>query len=284
MCYRLKTNLESKTTVTILTFVIISDRIMPIGYILQGVGMYRRSPYTWTGLGLLIGAIALFCADCFILHRTWLSALSISMFIMSFILLALGRAVPNIPPEVSRLLLETGIDNIATLIEELGITSQAIYIPSSLATDHPRAFIPLHTNGTNPRITRSLPQRLISRYGANPEDIGLLISTIGSAAADMLEEKPGKGSDDLENALTNLFSGRLGIADRTRVHYQDNHISIEIYKPRFTTSADWSHQCLGGPLATITASIAAESRDKPVKITREEPRNGKYFVELEVIG
>jgi hypothetical protein len=255
-----------------------------LAILMQGVGMYRRSPYTWSGLGLLITAVALFCADFFIFHRTWLSALSICMFILSFILLVLGKAVPNLSPEVSRLLLETGIDNIATLIEELGITSQAIYIPSSLSVNHPRAFIPLHTNGTNPRITRVLPQRLISRYGANPEDVGLLISTIGSAAFDMLEQKPGKGADDLEYALTSLFSGRLGIADRTRVAYQDNNISVEIFKPRFTASADWSHQCLGGPLATITASIAAESRDKPVKITREELRNGKYFVGLEVIG
>ena len=100
----------------------------------------------------------------------------------------------------------------------------------------------------------------------------------------MLEQKPGDGSGELERALTTLFSGRLGIADGTRVVFQDNDIKVEIHKPRFTTSADWSHQCLGGPLATITASIAAESKDKPVRITREEQHNGKYFVDLEVIG
>jgi len=244
----------------------------------------KRSPYTWTGLGLIIAAIALFCADFFIFHQTWLMALSICTLIMSFILLALGRAVPNMPPEVCSLLLETGIDNIATLIEELGITSKAIYIPSSLSVDLPRAFIPLHSNGSTPQITRALPQRLITRYGANSEDIGLLISTIGTAAAGMLERKPGNSPDELEHALTTLFSGRLGVADRTRVIYQDDNIKVEIHKPRFTTSTNWSHQCLGGPLATITASIAAESKDKPVRITREEQRNGKYFVELEVIG
>jgi len=210
-------------------------------------------------------------------------ALSVCTFILSFILLALSRAVPNMPPEVCSLLLETGIDNMATLIEELGITTKAIYIPSSLSTNYPRAFIPLHSNGSTPQITRALPQRLIARYGTNPEDIGLLITTIGSAAAGMLEGKPGNGSDELEHALTSLFAGRLGIADRTRVIYRDNHITVEIHKPHFTASADWSHQCLGGPLATITASIAAESKDKPVKITREEQRNGKYLVELEVI-
>ena len=245
--------------------------------------LYRRSPYTWTGLGLVIAAMALFCSDFFIFHQTWLMALSICMVILSFILLALGKAVPNMTPEVCSLLLETGIDNMATLIEELGITTKAIYIPSSLSINHPRAFIPLHSNGSNPQITRTLPQRLITRYGPNPEDIGLLISTIGSAAAGMLEQKPGNGSDELEHALTTLFSGRLGIADSTKVIYQENSIKVEIHKPRFTASADWSHQCLGGPLATITASIAAESKDKPVKITREEQRNGKYYIELEVI-
>lgn len=246
--------------------------------------MYSKSPYTWTGFGLLIAAIALFCADFFIFHQTWLMALSVCMLILSFILFALGRAVPNMPPEVCSLLLETGIDNIATLIEELGITTKAIYIPSSLSANQPRAFLPLHSNGSKPQIKRALPQRLITRYGVNSEDIGLLISTIGSGATRLLDQKPGSQPEDLEHALTALFSARLGIADRTKVVYQEDSIKVEIQKPRFTTSKDWTHQCLGGPLATITASIAAESVDRPVRIMGEEKRNGKYYVDLEVIS
>jgi len=246
--------------------------------------LLRRNSYTWTGLGLLVAGIVIFCAAFFIFHQAWLSALGICMLIMSFILLALRKAIPNIPPEVCSLLLETGVDNMATLIEELGINTKAIYIPSSLSNTFPRAFIPLHSNGSNPRITRALPQRLIVRYGVGPEDIGLLISTIGSAATGMLEVKPGATSNELESALTSLFTGRLGIADGTRVTYQNNHIEIEINKPRLETSSDLSHQCLGGPLATIAASVAAESWDKPMKITQEEQRKGKYYIELEVIG
>lgn len=206
------------------------------------------------------------------------------MLILSFILLALGKAVPNMPPEVCSLLLETGIDNIATLIEELGIKTKAIYLPSSLASDRPRAFIPLHSNGSHPVITRALPQRLIARYGASPEDVGLLISTIGSSAISMLESKPGANSYELESALTSLFTGRLGVAEGTRVILRENHIEVEIDKPRLEHSNDWSHHCLGGPLAIIVASIAAESWDKPVIINQEEPRNGKYYIELEVIS
>ena len=245
--------------------------------------MPRRNSYTWTGLGLLVAGTGFLCASFFIFHLSWLSALSICMLVMSFILLALRKAIPNVSPEVCGLLLETGVDNMATLIEELGIKSKAIYIPSSLSNKYPHAFIPLHSNGSKPRITRVLPQRLIVRYGGDPEDIGLLISTIGSAATGMLETKPGATSNELESALTLLFTGRLGIADETRVVYQNNHIEIEIIKPRLETEADLSHQCLGGPLATIAASVAAESWDKPIQITQEEQRKGKYYIELEVL-
>ena len=188
------------------------------------------------------------------------------------------------PPEVCGLLLETGIDNIATLIEELGIKTKAIYLPSSLTRDRPRAFIPLHDNGGQPKITRALPQRLIARYGASPEDIGLLVSTIGSTAIGLLDSKPGDNPRELEAALTSLFTGRLGVADGTRVFAHDNLIKVEIYKPRLKYRDDWSHHCLGGPLATIVASVSAESWDKPITIKQEEPGNGKYYVELEVIG
>ena len=246
--------------------------------------MYKRSPYTWTGLGLLVAGGALLGSSLLIFHQVWLSALSISMLILSFILLALGKTIPNLSPEVCGLLLETGIDNMATLIEELGIKAKAIYIPSSLSNNLPRAFIPLHSNGSTPRITRALPQRLIARYGTSPKEVGLLISTVGSSAAAMLDAKPGASPEELELALTSLFAGRLGIADGTKVSFQNGYIAIAIDRPRFENKVDWSHHCLGGPLATIAASIAAESWDKQVRITREEQHNGKYLVELEVIG
>jgi hypothetical protein len=245
--------------------------------------LVNKNPYTWTGLGLLIAGGLISVTAYIIFHLIWLTALGISMLILSLILLALGKAIPKLPPEVSSLLLETGIDNIATLIEELGIKTKAIYLPSSLASNRPRAFIPLHSDEACPEITKVLPQRLIARYGARPEDIGLLISTIGSTAAGMLESKPGATSAELETALTSLLTGKLGVADGTRVNYHENHIKIEINKPRLENGASWSHHCLGGPLATVVASIAAEAWDKPITIKQEEQRAGKYYVELEVI-
>jgi len=206
------------------------------------------------------------------------------MLILSFILLALGRTILKLSPEVCGLLLETGIDNMATIVEELGIRTKAIYLPSSLTSGRPQALIPLHSNPSLPPINKALPQRLIVRYGANPDDIGLLLSTIGSTAVTMLESRPGPTPEELESALTFLLTGILGVADRTKVVYHENHIKVEIHNPRIENKATWSHQCLGGPLASVVASVAAEAWDKPVTIKQEEHHRGKYSIELEVAG
>jgi len=246
--------------------------------------LLKSNPYTWAGLGLLIAGILICPSAYFILHLIWLTALGMCMLILSFILIALGRTISNLPPEVCGMLLETGISNIASIVEELGIRTQAIYLPASLTNDQPRALIPLHSNSSSPFITKALPRRFIVHYGDRPEDVGLLLSTIGSTAVNMLEVKPGPTPAELESALTSLFTGELGIADGTRVSCQKNQIKVEIYKPHIENGASWSHQCLGGPLASVVASVSAEAWNKPVTIKQETRRNGKHYVELEVVA
>jgi len=244
----------------------------------------KRNTYTWAGLGLLIAGILVSLSAYFIFLLTWLTALGISMLILSIIFLVLGRTIPGLSPEVGGLLLETGIDNIATIIEELGIRTKAIYLPSSLTSGRPRALIPLNSNPSPPLITQALPKRLIVQYGASPDYIGLLVATPGTTAVGMLESRPGPTSAELESSLTSLFTGILGVADGAKVVYHENQIRVEIRNPRIENKATWSHQCLGGPLASIVASVAAEAWDRAVTIKQEEQNRGKYSIELEVLG
>ena len=246
--------------------------------------MLNKNPYTWAGLGLLVAGSLVSLSSYFIFVLTWLTALGISMLILSFILLALGRTIPKLSPEVSTLLFETGIDNIATIVEELGIRAKAIYLPSSLTNGRSQALIPLHSNPSLPTITKALPQRLIVRYGANPDDVGLLLSTTGTTAVGMLESRPAPTSAELESALTSLFRGILDVADGIRVITHENHISAEIFNPRIENKTTRTHQCLGGPLASIVASVAAEAWNRPVTISQEEHHKGKCSIELEVLG
>jgi hypothetical protein len=205
------------------------------------------------------------------------------MLILATILLVLGRTVPKLSPEVSSLLLETGIENIATIIEELGIKAKAIYLPSSLANGRPKALIPLDTNPSLPLITKDLPQRLIVQYGDRPDDIGLLVATTGTTVVSMLESRIGPTPAEFESSLTALFTGILGVADGARVVNHENKIKVEIRNPRIEDKATWSHHCLGGPLASMVASVAAETWDKPVTIVQEEYHNRKCIIELEVM-
>jgi len=125
------------------------------------MGLLNKNPYTRLGFGLLTAGILVSPIAYFILDLTWLSALGICMLIMSFIILTLGRTIPKLPPEACGLLLETGVDNMASLVEELGIRAKATYLPSSLTNGRPQAFVPLHSAPSLPPITKALPQRLI---------------------------------------------------------------------------------------------------------------------------
>jgi hypothetical protein len=243
-----------------------------------------RNVYTWTGLSLLVAGFIIILVSLLVLSSLiWMTALGIAALIMAFILLALARTILGITPEVSMLLLETGIDNIATVVEELGIQSKPVYLPSSLTGGKPQALIPLHTNPSLPRITSALPRRFIVRYGSGPDDIGLLVTTAGTVAISILESTPGQASTQLESVLTSLFVGRLGAADKVRVIDMGAGLRVEVRNPRIQGTGVWSHRCLDSSLASIIAAVAAEAWSKPVVVTGEEQSGKTYTVDIEAV-
>jgi hypothetical protein len=243
-----------------------------------------RNVYTWAGLSLLVAGVIIVLVSLLVSSSlVWMTALGIAAFIMAFILLALARTIPGMTPEVSMLLLETGIDNIATVVEELGIQSKPVYLPSSLTGGKPQALIPLHTNPSLPRITGALPRRFIVRYGSSPDDVGLLVTTAGTVAVSILESLPGPASTQLESALTSLFVGRLGAADRVRVIDAGPGLRVEVRNPRIQSTGAWSYRCLDSSLASIIAAVAAEAWSKPVTVTGEEQSGKTYTVEIEAV-
>ena len=249
----------------------------------KGRRVPKKNPYTWAGLCLLVVGIFLSLTSYLVFAITWLTALGAAMLVLAFILLALARTIPDIPPEVSSLLFETGIDNMATFMEELGIKSKATYLPSSMTGGRPQALIPLHAHPSPPAIAGPLPQRLIVRYGARPDDVGLLVTTFGATAINIMDSRTSHSISEIESALTSLFVGMLGVADRITVTHRENHISVDIYNPVIKNKATWSNRCLGGPLASVVASVAAEAWDKPVTISQEKHQKARCSIELEVL-
>lgn len=230
------------------------------------------------GVGLTLAGFMLSSASYIILRSVPLTALGFSTIIFGVTSLALGRSQTQ--PGANGLLQEPGSENIATLIEELGLTSKAVYLPSSLTGGKPQALIPLHTNPHPPKPQSPLPKRFIVKYGPNPEDMGLLIATPGSTIASKAISKLNPAPADLEATLSSVLTGTIDLADAVKVSTTGGKIIVEISNPRLKKKNVRIDECLGSPLASIVASIVAEALDKPIIIDLETHEKHKSIIEL----
>lgn len=245
---------------------------------------FSRHPYGFLGLGLLLAGTLIGSVSYLVLASTPLTALGMSAIILGAVCLALERARPTTPPEVSAILLEAGMQNIGAIVEELGLRSKAIYLPSSMTGGRPKALIPLQATLSGLTLKTPLPNRLIARYGPGADDIGLLVTTPGSAAINMLEAKPGGTSTELEAALSSVLVGTTDLAAGVRVTMGDKRVTVEISDPSMEYENIWFYECLGSPLASILASVVAEALDQAIRVAREEHGRRKEVIELEVLG
>ena len=241
---------------------------------------FTENQYNLLGLGLALTGVVFAIVSYLILGSTPLTALGMSMVILGAICLTLGRTRPKMSPEVSTILLETGLENTAAIVEELGLRSKAIYLPSSLTDGRPQALIPLHSNPAPVQIRGVLPRRLIVKHGPDPEDIGTLVTTPGSASLSMLGAKPGPTAEELEAAITSVVLGTLNVADGAKVNMVEGRVIVKVSNPRLDHRNIWFYQCLGSPLASIVASLACEALDKPLIIEREAHEKGQCVIEL----
>ncbi|MBI4232958.1 MAG: hypothetical protein HY686_00780 [Chloroflexi bacterium] len=243
-----------------------------------------KNPYLLLGLGLLLGGGAFALVAYFLVASVPLTALGITGVMMGALCLGLARALPSVPPEVSRALLETGIENLSALLEELGLRSRAIYLPSSLCDGSPRALVPLHTNPSIPEVRRPVPRRLIVKYGPEAEEVGLLVTTPGSIVVKMLGQGRAPSGADLDGALTQALVGLLDMAAGVTASQSGQTVTVTISRPRLQRPHLWVVEVLGSPLASVVASVVAEALNRPVTIQREEPQQQRSTIVLEVQG
>ncbi len=239
--------------------------------------------FTLLGVCLALAGVSLSVIAHFILQSTSLIALGLSTIILGSVSLSLGRGQPKIPPEASAILLQSGVENISAIIEELGLKSKAIYLPSSMTTGKPKALVPLHSNPHPPKLGNIvLPQRLIVKHGSEAEDIGLLVTTPGSVIEGLVTVKADSTEGDLEAAISLVLSSTVNLADSVRVTMEEGRIKVEISNPRLEYRKMWVYESLGSPLASIVASVVAEALDKPVTVESEQNRRAKHVIELKL--
>lgn len=241
-----------------------------------------KNSYILLGLVLILFGAALSLISHIILESVPLTALGLSSFILGAICAALGKTRPNLSPEAAALLLETGIENTAVIVEELGLSANAIYIPSSRTGEGGGAVIPIAPRD-DIRVASKVPRRLITNYGGGAGDIGIMVVTTGRACLRMLKEKPGPTASEMEAAVTSFVCGMLDAADKAQVNLGGDRVSVEIINPRLKYRNVKFYRCTGSPLASIAATLVCEALDKPLVIEAEKRVKGKTIIELRVL-
>ncbi len=243
-----------------------------------------HTPWSYEHVGaalMLAGGIAV-PIFFFVVGSIALTALALSAMLLGVISLLLARSLPAIPPQAARLLLEAGQDNLAGLIEELGVDARAIYLPSIQAGGRPRALVPLRADSSRPDITRPLPRRMVVSFGPNPEDMGILVATPGSAVMPLLETPPGRTSSGMEAALTRVLVGVLDVASSVQVTQESGRVTATVGGPRLDMQNLAAFHVIGTPIASVVASVVAEGLGRPVTIMSEERTGESLMVQLEV--
>jgi len=243
--------------------------------------MVPRSPFTLLGLALLVVGLLLALTSYFILRYVPFTALGASTLILAAVALALGRGQPKVPPETSGMLLDSGLENTAALIEELGLSSKAIYLPSSLAGGKPRALLPL-SPADRPTIVKPLPNRLVVRHGPNPSDMGILVTTLGSVALERFG--PVMPGEDLEGALSSIIVGSADLADGIKAVEEAGTVIVRVANPRIEHESMKVFELIGTPLASVVASVVAEAKGAPVEIVREDRGERQLTIEITLAG
>ena len=243
------------------------------------VNAYITIGFCMITFGSLFGTVSYF-----VLSSTPLTSLGVSAIIIGCVLIAIGIGSPIGPPDISNLMFESSLENISALIEEMGLKSNAIYLPSSMVEKGPLALIPLKNTPLDAKITSKIPRRFIVKYGRGTEDLGILIATPGSIVARNNEIATTSTISDIEGLLNSIIANKMELADKIYVEESDNTLIIEALKPKFCEHQLLANKTLGSILTTIIASIIAEASGKPIMLHNEEKRRGKMIVKLKFLG
>jgi hypothetical protein len=244
----------------------------------------KNNPYRLLGIGLTIANTIFAPVAYFIINSIPLTAIALSSIMVGFTSIALASSRPQISPEASQLILETGMENIAALLEELGLNHKAIYLPSSMRDGNAQALIPLSGEIDVRRIKGKIPRRLIVRYGDDPGDMAIAVTAPGGTGLDKMEIKSGPTSSEIEQAVTYVLTGLLDLANSVEVRMSEKQLDIEVTGPKLHFENVWYYRCMGSPIASIVASIASEGIGKPLRIQEESYQKGKNLIRLEVLG
>lgn len=242
-----------------------------------------KNRYKILGIGLCVTGIIIGPVSYFVISSVPLTAVGISALMIGVTCIVLAYTQPSLSPEVYQLMLKTGLENTSTLIEGLGLSDKAVYMPSTMGNRRQQAIIPLVSGVDMNWVKEKIPNRFIVKYGKKSEDRAISITTPGSISIDRFESIPGPTADEIETAINYILSEVLNIADSASVILIGDRVYVAVSNPKLVYEDTLYCQCMGSPIASIIAAISSEALRKPIRIFEENSEKGLSTITLEVL-
>ena len=240
-----------------------------------------KNRYRILGTGLCITGLIVAPVSYFVIGSVPLTAVGISAIMIGMTCSILSCTQPSLSPEVYQLMLKTGLENTAVLLEGLGLSNKAVYIPSTMGNGYQQAVIPL--TGITDLVKGKIPDSYIVKYGHNSEGSGIAVATPGSISIDRFETIPGPTADEIETAVNYILSDVLDIADSASVIMVEDRVYVAVSNPKLIFEDTWYCQCMGSPIASIIAAVSSEALSRPVRISEENSEKKLSTITLEVL-
>lgn len=179
--------------------------------------------------------------------------------------------------------------NLNSLLEELGVDSKAIYLPTKKEAHQPCAFLPLVWNldSSSAFLKRLGDDGLFIVNGQNPHQSGLALVPPGSSLVTLIEQESGIDFynvrlDELENALRTGLVEALEIAEDVRVMFMNGSVRVEvgplISDELCETQSKVAHSLcsqVGCPLCSAVICAVTKATKRPVSVIKISPLRGR---------
>ena len=232
------------------------------------------------GIGLIIVGTIFALVSWQLLNHVPMVALSTGTIVLGIVSIGLGNTIPKLSPEASLIFLEAGMDNITSIIEELGLKSKAIYLPSRMTDGLPKALIPLFSDKTPSTDLPKLENRFLVLLDKKTNNYGILIVTPGSATVKALRASTITDGIALEEALRSVLIANLDLANQALCTQSDQMITIELSGVVLDAKYHPAYETMGSPVTSICAAVTAEVLNSPITLGSEEQWGGKISIKL----
>lgn len=229
--------------------------------------------YLSVGLGFILFGVPLAAYSYLVLESVPYTSLGLACIILGSTI-ALVPENP-IPTQTIRAMVEGACINIEALLEEVDVTSKAIYLPPR--DDRGYAFIPIQNVEVDPWSVIDAPLRVFTEADGEP---GIVVFPPGSEIVrlSLLDDE-----SSLEEALNYVLVDFLESANSVKTVDTGDSIVVSIDRPRMKTDFARYEMVLGSLPTSIAGSVASKVLGKPVILLEEHESREQLISTFRVV-